>query len=67
MFALVFITVTWLNASFSCAREAVVWEIVCLPSWTKVRSCLLDELKRTQRDLDFQNSLGNYRVPEEVY
>lgn len=52
MFALVFTTVTWLNASFSCAREAVVWKIVCLPSWTKVRSCLLDVLKRTQRDLE---------------
>lgn len=66
MFAVVFITVTWLNASFSCAREPVVWEIICLPSWTKVRSCLLDGLKRIQWDVDFKNPLGNCRVPEEV-
>lgn len=66
MFAVVFITVTWLNASFSCARKPVVWEIICLPSWTKVGSCLLDGLKRIQWDVDFKNPLGNCRVPEEV-
>lgn len=66
MFALVFITVTWLIASFMCAREAVVWGIICLPSWTKVASCLHDGLKRTQWDVDFKNPLGNFGFPEEV-
>lgn len=49
-----------------CAREAVVWGIICLPSWTKVASCLHDGLKRTQWDVDFKNPLGNFGVPEEV-
>lgn len=64
MFALVFITVTWLIASFMRAREPVVWKIICLPSWTKVASCLHDGLK--QWDVDFKNSLGDFGVPEKV-
>ena len=64
MFALVFITVTWLIASFMRAREPVVWKIICLPSWTKVASCLHDGLKRW--DVDFKNSLGDSGVPEKV-
>ena len=58
MFALVFITVTWLIASFMCARDLVVWGIICLPSWTEVASCLHDGLKRTQVGCRFQESPG---------
>lgn len=46
------------------AREPVVWKIICLPSWTKVASCLHDGLKRW--DVDFKNSLGDSGVPEKV-
>ena len=65
MFALVFITVTWMNVSFSCAREPVVWEIVCLSSWTIVRSCLLDGLKRWSRFRQFLRY--KYRIFKGVY
>lgn len=66
MFALVFFTLTWLIASFTPVQEPVVWGIICLPSWTKVASCLHDRLKRTQWDVNFKNPLGNCLVPEEV-
>lgn len=48
------------------AREPVVWEIICLPSWTKVASCLHDGLKRVHWDVDFKNSQGDCGVPKKV-